>query len=284
MKKFILLLTIVITTVVFSFKVKAVDKNDNYKIKDFSKNREVVSDLIESIESDNYSNIIKLKDDSSIFSSKKKYSITLDKADAYYFGKIKNNKPEGEGILFEGENLDEMINIKVYIGNFEKGIFNGYGLMIEREDGLGIENFKEYDKFSIVDLLNDNGIAIYEGNFKNFLPDGYAIAYYNPSIHIDNSYKINIDVKSISYVGKWKKGEYSGKGLEFIPTNKGNYLNYEGKFKKGEYNGKGILYFENGNILYKGNFKNGYYDGKGKLYDENGNLKFEGEFDYGDIK
>lgn len=208
----------------------------------------------------------------------------MDKADAYYFGKIKNNKPEGMGILFEGKSLDEMINIKVYIGNFEKGELNGYGFMIERGDGLCIENFKEYDKFSILDLLNDNGIAIHEGNFKKFLPDGYAIAYYNPSINIDNSYKINIDVKSISYVGKWKKGEYSGKGLEFIPTNKGNRLNYEGEFKKGEYNGNGILYFENGNILYKGNFKNGYYNGKGKLYDENGNLKFEGEFDYGDIK
>lgn len=71
MKKFILLLTIVITTVVFSCKVKAIDKNDNYKIKDFSKNREIVSDLIKSIESDNYSNIIKLKDNSSIFSNKK---------------------------------------------------------------------------------------------------------------------------------------------------------------------------------------------------------------------
>ena len=66
------------------------------------------------------------------------YSITSRGSTLQYFGELKNNKPDGFGVIY-----DNSMSYYTYIGNFSKGKFSGYGI-----------------QFS--DKLNDNGNVDYE--------------------------------------------------------------------------------------------------------------------------
>lgn len=185
------------------------------------------------------------------------YEQTLNNTGYSYCGPLKNGKPDGYGVLYNY--YDEVIE---YIGNFEKGAINGYGMKLNGA-------FIEYEgEFSNGEMANGDVIVPYE-------PEYYRTEYEVP----EDENKFPAIRMCPEYIGEMKKEEYSGKGTLYFPD---GTVEYEGEFKNGSYNGDGILYYENGQIQYKGEFSRGKYDGKGTLYDETGNVVFEGKFKKGD--
>lgn len=210
-------------------------------------------------------------------SDKKTYEITINKETNFiYYGKTKNDKPDGYGILYYDR-------YPVYIGEFSKGVKEGYGIEIECS-GL-------YDAFFVS----------YEGNFKDGLRNGegkkyqeyvedvvldsyfHAVDMYKKQVlkYMDLRYDLPLIENPIKYEGDFKDGSYSGKGILYYV--KGTAM-YEGDFKSGEYEGTGTLYYDNKQIWYKGSFKNGKYDGKGTLYYKNGEIQYKGKFKNGDVE
>ena len=82
------------------------------------------------------------------------------------------------------------------------------------------------------------------------------------------------------YDGEFYKGQYSGNGKLYQPSNGG--LIYEGGFLNGEYYGTGKLWDDMGNLLYEGDFIRGQYFGHGTRYDPYSGMVLEtGQFKYG---
>lgn len=208
-----------------------------------------------------------------------------------YFGKLKNGRPDGFGIVFDGYLL-------YYAGEWKQGQIDGYGM-----------------KFS------EDGSVSEEGEFKNGKLDGDGIKYYtsdNEVIHeglslifdkmplvslsqIETYVYIDIQVltPSVEAEGTFKKGVLDGKKAKKYYVNyiekdedvtcvnpESNYgiLKYEGEMRKGAYSGAGKLYYSNGALKYKGKFKKGKYHGKGILYNPNGSINYKGEFKNGAVK
>lgn len=190
-------------------------------------------------------------------------------------------------------------------------------------DGLGII----LELYTDLNTDDPDLMIRYMGYFKNGQYDGYGVEFAIPS-----AYEIPVSMEGIKnnitlfnepiYEGKFKKGEYCGKGNSYsndllsivlesseevdpailsyniiVAKYKkgsengkakeyyGNKLRYSGEMKKGEYDGKGKLYsVDTGKIIYEGEFDGGVYWGKGILYDENGELIHKGEFMDGDVK
>ena len=118
----------------------------------------------------------------------------------------------------------------------------------------------------------------------------------------------------VEYIGKFKGGEYDGKGIEFnydiaeylegidwydssytdnLSEEENQKLNTifdgtkeilitEGEFKNGKSDGK-VKQYEYGYLLYDGEMKKGQYDGKGRLYYPlSTDLKYKGTFKKGE--
>ena len=114
-------------------------------------------------------------------------------------------------------------------------------------------------------VFDENGMLIYQGQFKNGLYHGKGAWYMNDP----KSYKdFYVDEK---YIGEFKNGTQTGKGQKYIYYGKNDFEKKEGQFKDGKLNGKGKIYFDAINVSGKyvseeGNFKNGRLDGFGKMY------------------
>ena len=85
----------------------------------------------------------------------------------------------------------------------------------------------------------------YQGGFKNFLPDGYGICYFE---------------KGEVYIGYLKKGKMESDRGYYICFD-GSY--YVGRFKDNTFNGYGILSYGNKSLEYSGDWKDGVPDGYG---------------------
>jgi len=195
-----------------------------------------------------------------IASKSGKLQESIKESEYVYYGELKNNLPEGYGIvcrIYYGET-------PIFAGEFKKGKPSGYGVVYISEKS------KQQD--------------IYEGENCNltvlittlqFWASGSGTIYQNGLIPYEND-------PSILYEGKLKNNEKDGKGKEYDKLNQ--TLKYEGEFKNDKYAGKGKLYYEDGKTLkYEGEFKNGKYHGKGTLYNKDGSVKHKGKFKNGDI-
>ena len=197
---------------------------------------------------------------------------TLDESDYLYFGKLKDGRPDGYGVIMlpEGHYW--------YVGNFEDGVMKGYGIV-----------------FTDTIVVYEGEIASVDRNWNVVPKNGQAcIPYYykdvpgyissNPLLdtteleHSEKLYGMRIMPE---YIGKIKKGKYSGKGVNYYAD---GTKKYEGNFEKGLYSGKGKLYDKDGNLLYDGEFKYGKYSGKGTLYRADGSVEYKGNFRNGDVE
>ena len=246
---------------------------ETHKYENSSKGKKIVK-LIKNSKDADQKEFIYLTEKAKIFSDQKTYEVTIkSNNDFLYFGKVKNNRPNGYGILyFKGR--------PVYLGEFKKGVKSGYGLEFDSDGGD-----------------NWNQIA-YEGEFKDGLREGKGIIYqraidadmycYNSSRYTKTAkgfqqiyFNMDLIKTAIHYEGKFKKGELSGKGKEYYFD---GTLCYEGKYKKGSRHGKGTLYYLDGKVEYKGSFAYGKYNGKGTLYYPDGKVEYKGAFKNGDVK
>ncbi len=212
----------------------------------------------------------------------RKYSITKDTTGLTYYGSLRDNKPDGFGVICD------ISGVNVYIGNFKKGQYSGYGVLFS--DAPVDENRIDFEIKEGQINESDRDLAVF-----------YAKRYVN-------------------YEGEWIKGERSGNGNSFTITNDGVYTNpeisglwsgsfypiilkgkfsndelhgntemycygclmYEGECKGTEPHGKGTSYYTNGQVQYKGQWKKGKYDGTGTLYDKNGEVEYQGKWSNGD--
>ena len=172
-----------------------------------------------------------------------------------YKGKEYNDEGKLE---FEGEYKEgRKYKGKEYNDDGEFEIFN---LINDNNSGKLIKdsenNVKEY---------NDNGILIFEGEYKDekrFKGKEYSNA------------------GELIFEGEYNDGiKWNGKGKEYDDD---GILIFVGEYKDGNFY-KGKLY-RDGELIFEGEYKDGnYYKGKGKEYDEDNILIFEGEYKDGNI-
>lgn len=229
----------------------------------------------------------------------------------FYFGDLKDNKPDGEGVLFSIGDTGMRI---LCAGDFKEGRMNGKGVLFSK-DSLGsviaeqgnYENnqkggtctsYNNSDMLQIYKLYRDNWneykeqyYESYSKDVKNkvvsnfFKKDVIAKLMYMSACYeakdIDSLFIVRVNYPvikpGISYSGEYKEGDYSGKGTLY--GNCGT-LWYQGEFKKGMYHGEGTIYYAlTGIVQYDGEFREGKMDGEGSLYNTDGSLRKKGSFD-----
>lgn len=226
-----------------------------------------------------------------------KKTIDTDNAKYKYYGKVnKNNEPEGMGILIENEKDAGCYIIIYYIGEFDNGYLDGYGIEYNNifDNELTVKYEGEFKKgkyhgngTSYTGSIESGGTQIIsDWNYARMTGESNQEYDYLFEKANGGDYIYPISVASKEYEGEFKEGEYHGKGKRYMGSdeNKQPILVYEGTFENGKYSGKGkSYYFINGQLEYEGQFKNGEYHGKGILYDEQGNVLHKGKFKNGKI-
>lgn len=218
----------------------------------------------------------------------------------FYYGDLKNNRPNGKGALFTLVDSSLKLN---YIGEFKEGQMSGKGILFGEEIMLPtikyIGKFRE-NQFSGEGTIYDNTwyketIAIGIAEIEDGIEQGKEQKTPKELINEKNSFGImqyileNENMPSIEqmytdvsvllpiaiYQGKIDKNEYNGKGTQY---NLAGGIQYKGEFKQGEYEGKGISYYVESQKQYEGEFRQGTYHGKGTLYNSDGSIRLKGEF------
>lgn len=191
------------------------------------------------------------------FFSKDQYVYTNNGGQYIYIGKMKDNKPDGIGMI---KKVGPAIEI-VYQGNFKDGRYDGYG------------------------LLYKNGIILAEGEFVDgaFTGNGNIYGKYDLAKKKDSDYQGDIIISGTEHLmvtsGIFKDMKTNGKVVVY----QGKSIIYDGESYDNEYDGDGTLYnIKTGKILYKGHFSNDKYDGEGTLYNDDGSVKYSGKWDNGD--
>ena len=217
-----------------------------------------------------------------------------------YSGQLKDNKPEGTGILLNEYGI-------IYKGEFKEGKISGKGKSFIYNKNIGSKNKVKilaepdkkcfsynlfggynhpYYKNNTSSNKNTNLLKIFEGTFINLEKNGKYIEYdKNNSKIFEGEFKndmrngqgIEYNHGSKKFEGEYKNNIREGKGIEY---NNGSKI-FEGEFKNNKKNGNGILYI-NGEIKrYEGEFENDVFHGKGKLFYDNGKIHYFGNFNNG---
>ena len=198
-----------------------------------------------------------------------------------YAGELKDGRPQGKGVLFTNSEVGACV---VYIGNFKEGSMNGKGTIYDSGSvTLTYNNYAtEYNEikaayFDQYTAEQQNNITKDLLNYFPFLKLSVVYESYtaNESLGI---VKCNYPVirPTIKYQGSLKDEAYDGKGTLYGGL---STLWYDGEFKNGTFHGNGTLYYAiTGVPEYKGEFKNGKYNGNGTLYNEDGSVRKKGQF------
>ena len=157
--------------------------------------------------------------------------------------------------------------------------------------------------------VNNNGITLYEGGYKNDLREGFGVHRYRSG--------------AVSYIGDFKEDKREGFGVSFRESdhalhishwqngkpqgmatifNKNGDLIYNGQIIDGQKQGAGVsvdpethcvfvekyennekagqatLFDADGNLIYSGGWQNGKRQGHGTAFDKNGNVVYTGEW------
>ena len=157
--------------------------------------------------------------------------------------------------------------------------------------------------------VNNNGITLYEGEYKNDLREGFGVHHYRSG--------------AVSYIGDFKNDQRDGFGVSFRESdhalhishwqngkpqgmatifNKNGDLIYNGQIIDGQKQGAGVsvdpethcvfvekyennekagqatLFDADGNLIYSGGWQNGKRQGHGTAFDKNGNVVYTGEW------
>lgn len=155
----------------------------------------------------------------------------------------------------------------------------------------------------------ENGITLYEGEYKNDLREGFGVHHYRSG--------------AVSYIGDFKDDRREGFGVSFRESdhalhishwqngkpqgmatifNKNGDLIYNGQIIDGQKQGAGVsvdpethcvfvekyennekagqatLFDADGNLIYSGGWQNGKRQGHGTAFDKNGNVVYTGEW------
>lgn len=197
-------------------------------------------------------------------------SASITSTTGNYTGDLKNNEPNGYGIMsystgarYEGEWKDSKwdgdgtftSNLFKYTGEWENNLPDGIGTAIFADSSFYEGSWVEGKRYGYGNNLFTS-LDFYSGEWKNDLFNGEGSLLY-----VDGS----------EYHGLWKNGLQNGEGL-YVSTN----VIYEGEWEEGWVNGKGRAEYSNGDI-YEGDFVENERYGQGVYYFSNGNV-YDGEF------
>lgn len=265
--------------------IESIDLDVNYK----KERLKIPGKIIEALGEDPVS----LKEKDGFWFGEPHFSITREEGDYCYYGKIKNNKPSGFGVLTEEPvDPDDYSDYKyiIYAGNFKKGTYSGYGVAFKNGTADAESEIAEHVQSG---KINENcrhsaqvyleSYAVYDGHWKKGRRNGEGNIFRNlaliSSSELENYwggalYPLKIEIADVN------PGIFNSKGKVKIYND--GLLTYDGGVRNWERSGKGTSYFKNGQEEYVGKWKKGKYNGKGKLYDENGTLIYSGKWKDGD--
>lgn len=140
------------------------------------------------------------------------YVQTENNSDWVYYGELKDDKPEGLGIIFEKNDFFEMDSIIIkYIGYFKDGKYDGYGVEFNCPSindhmyyTLTANSFLEENRY----LLND---VIYEGYYEKGKKQGKGIEVYSNAggvvLETGHIFSLPEEIKYDILIGDFKKNE-----------------------------------------------------------------------------
>lgn len=173
-----------------------------------------------------------------------------------YVGKFKDGKIEGKGISFT---YDGLVHYLAHAGNYEKNMATGKMTTYYDNDCQAVGNFFLYkfwdyidemsEKWSEDELVRQIDLLLSQKRVLKLIVT--VNLYESPSTTVDFNQRVLIP--HIKYEGEMKKGSIEGKGKLYASD---GWLAYDGEWKKDKYNGKGILYNQDGTIRKKGTFDN----------------------------
>jgi hypothetical protein len=161
--------------------------------------------------------------------------------------------------MFNGKGILKKNNLKIYEGEFKNGSITGYGFIFNKNNDVLYKGYLLNGKFNGKGILyNSFNKIIYEGDWICGLKEGYG-----------KLYNLNVSESEPLYIGYFKKNEYNGLG-NFNNKNEKRI----GKFENNKQIEHGT--FEDENKKYIGMFKNNLFNGYGNLYwysNKNNNIK-----------
>lgn len=172
-----------------------------------------------------------------------------------YVGKFKDGKIDGKGISFT---YDGLVHYLAHAGNYEKNMATGKMTTYYDNDCQAVGNFFLYKFWDYIDEMSEKWSEDELARQIDLLPQKRVLKlivtvnlYESPSTTVDFNQRVLIP--HIKYEGEMKKGSIEGKGKLYASN---GWLAYDGEWKKDKYNGKGILYNQDGTIRKKGTFDN----------------------------
>lgn len=220
-------------------------------------------------------------------SSTAKDAISSDDAVLFYFGNLKDNKPDGNGALFS---YSQATGLSFgYAGQFKEGKMSGKGITFSHyRFGYSLAEAGEYEKNQLngsgTQYRYDDSTIIYQ-----FYQDKFA--EYSDTVlsakseeeetqlfeHIlEKNPAVELFLTASSY-------DLNRTTIDFNEAVIRPYIEYKGNFKYGKYDGKGKFYAPGGWLAYDGAWGNGKYNGKGTLYNDDGSERKKCDFKYEEI-
>lgn len=282
---------------------------NSLKVYDFEKENKVLDKAIEKCQSND---MVAVHEIGKI--GKGTYWIRTNEAtDMFYLGRLKDNKPEGKGVLYKkilglemgiSSDLSDSYYVKYYEGEFKKGKQEGFGreyvspidsLQVDGADTdiIPLNLYEEVTDDIQSNLLLTTNPLCYEGYFKNneYSGKGNRYEYLVFDSMLYEAEQMEELEKALE--GSWEEEynneeemyDYYEDGIE-EPSQEQYYSKhinvYTGKFKKGKENGKIKVYYH-GMLLYDGEMKKGIMDGQGtQYYPESAQIRYKGGWKQGE--
>ena len=150
--------------------------------------------------------------------------------EAVYIGDMKDEKPDGYGVLFD---TDACLK---YIGHFKKGRMDGYGVQITLYHGIYVIEYE--GEISSGKIANGTTIVPFDLSMVDAHDDGVTVESGNLRT-VDALFEKIPDDEVIYYA------------IRLIPE-------YIGEVKGEEFEGQGVRYELDGSVWQKGKFRDGY--------------------------
>lgn len=220
-------------------------------------------------------------------SSTAKDAISSDDAVLFYFGDLKDNKPDGNGAIFS---YSQATGLSFgYAGQFKEGKMSGKGITFSHyRFGYSLAESGEYEKNQLngsgTQYRYDDSTIIYQ-----FYQDKFA--EYSDTVlsakseeeekqlfeHVlEKNPAVELFLTASNY-------DFNRTTIDFNEAVICPYIEYKGNFKYDKYDGKGKFYAPGGWLAYDGTWSNGKYNGKGTLYNDDGSERKKGDFKYEEI-
>lgn len=217
------------------------------------------------------------------------YAVTNLTLGLHYYGETKNNRPDGFGVIKNGDMF-------IYAGEFDDGRYDGYGIEFHINSGYYFDDTSVCEEFARYGYIPQNEVeelrcylenyALYEGNWKEGVrhgegtllrPDTYYLLSAAELKQFSDQSWVTVCYPFYVTTGTYKNGQWHGDVKEY----KFDQLLYDGEYADGQRKGDGIEYHNNKEVKYDGGWDRGYYHGKGTLYDETGVEIYSGKWDHG---